>query len=150
MKSLYLSGFMALCTALPAFAGPDDIIKVKTEKSVSDAIDALEAAVTNAGATVFVRVDHAAGAASIDMDLDDAQLLVFGNPALGTPAMQMDPLAGLFLPLKVLGYSDASGQTWLVYEDPEETLDDLNIPDNAEVITKMRGAMKKLTGAAAN
>ncbi len=150
MKSLYLSGFLALCTAFPALAGPDDIIRVKTEKSVPDAIDALEAAVNNAGATVFVRVDHAAGAASIDMDLNDAQLLVFGNPALGTPAMQMDPLAGLFLPLKVLAFSDTDGQTWLVYEDPKETLDDLDIPENAEVIAKMRGAMKKLTGAAAN
>ena len=47
------------------------------------------------GATVFARVDHAAGrAASAGMDLPEAQLLIFGNPKLGTPVMQEDIRAG--------------------------------------------------------
>ena len=147
MRSLFLAGVLAMSTALPGYA--DDIIKVKTDKSVSEAIDALESAVGGAGAIVFARVDHAAGAASVGAQLGDAQLLIFSNPALGTPAMQLDPVAGLFLPLKVLAYTDDAGQTWLVYEDPDETLEDLNIPKDAEVIKKMQGALKKLTGAAA-
>lgn len=111
-------------------------------------MDALEAAVTDAGATVFARVDHAAGAEGIGMELRPAQLLIFGNPALGTPAMQADPLAGLYLPLKVLVYEDDAG-VWLAYEDASETLDDLNIPDNAEFIGKMDGALQALTAKAA-
>lgn len=134
---------------ISAQAGADDLVRVETGKSVGDAMDALEAAVNGAGATVFARVDHAAGAAKVDMELADAQLLVFGNPKLGTPAMQADPVAGLFLPLKVLAYEDGDGQVWLVYEDPAETMEDLNIPGDAPVIGKMQGALKKLTGAAA-
>ena len=76
-------------------------------------------------------------------------MLIFGNPALGTPAMQIDPRAGLFLPLKVQAYEDAEGQVWLAYEDPKETLDDLNGVSNAPVVEKMRGALAKLTAAAA-
>ena len=128
----------------------DDLIRVKTDKSVGEAMDALEAAVTNAGATVFSRVDHAAGAAGVGMELADSQLLIFGNPKLGTPAMQADPLAGLYLPLKVLAYSDDDGQVWLVYENPTETMEDLKTPEDAPVFGKMQGALKKLTGAAAN
>nr|WP_170587921.1 DUF302 domain-containing protein [Ruegeria arenilitoris] len=128
----------------------DDIIKVPTDKSVTEAIDALQAAVENAGATVFARVDHAAGAHKVDMTIPPNQVLIFGNPAVGTPAMQIDPRAGLFLPLKVQAYEDADGQVWLAYEDPKETMDELDAVEKSPVIDKMRGALSKLTDAAAN
>ena len=134
--------------ALPAWAG-QDIVKVKASGDVASTMDALEAAVTGAGATVFARVDHAGGAAKVDLELAPEQLLIFGNPKLGTPAMQDDPLAGLYLPLKVLVYQDADGQTWLAYEDPAEMLEDLNVPADAEYLKKMTGALAKLTGKAA-
>nr|WP_176432518.1 DUF302 domain-containing protein [Ruegeria arenilitoris] len=128
----------------------EDIIKVPTDKSVTEAIDALQAAVENAGATVFARVDHAAGAHKVDMTIPPNQVLIFGNPALGTPAMQIDPRAGLFLPLKVQAYEDADGQVWLAYEDPKETMDELDAVEKSPVIDKMRGALSKLTSTAAN
>ncbi|MEQ8294079.1 MAG: DUF302 domain-containing protein [Roseovarius sp.] len=111
---------------------------------------ALEQAVEGAGATVFAKVDHGAGAEGAGLELGASQLLIFGNPQLGTPAMQANPLAGLYLPLKVLVYEDAGGQVWLAYEEPEETLDELDgIDDDAEYIAKMTGALAKLTEAAA-
>lgn len=144
---IILAAAIAIAGAGQAVA--DDLVRVKTDKSVTAAMDSLQAAVEGAGATVFARVDHAAGAQKVDMELDDAQVLIFGNPKLGTPAMQADPLAGLFLPLKVLAYDDADGQVWLVYESPKEMLDDLNIDDDAEYVQKMTGALAKLTGKAA-
>ncbi|WP_254432849.1 MULTISPECIES: DUF302 domain-containing protein [Ruegeria] len=148
MRNLFLATAFILSGATWAMA--DDIIKVPTDKSVTEAIDALQAAVENAGATVFARVDHAAGAHKVDMTIPPNQVLIFGNPALGTPAMQIDPRAGLFLPLKVQAYEDADGQVWLVYEDPKETMDELDAVEKSPVIDKMRGALNKLTSAAAN
>ena len=136
--------------ALPALAGDDDIVRLKAGADVAATMDALEAAVTGAGATVFARVDHAGGAMSAGMDLSPSQLLIFGNPKLGTPAMQDNALAGLYLPLRVLVYQDAAGQVWLAYEDPGEMLDDLDgVPDDAAYVAAMRGALGKLTGKAA-
>lgn len=132
-----------------ALAEEDDITKVASDKSVAETMDALQAAVTGAGATVFARVDHAGGAKGVGLALDDSELLIFGNPKLGTPAMQADPLAGLFLPLKVLVYQDAGGQVWLAYEPPAETFDDLAVPGDAAVLKTMAGALGKLTAAAA-
>ncbi|SMX33671.1 DUF302 domain-containing protein [Actibacterium lipolyticum] len=132
--------------AVPGFA--DEIVRVKATGDVTQTMNALEAAVTGAGATVFARVDHAGGAASVDMELPPSELLVFGNPKLGTPAMIDDPLAGLFLPLKVLVYEDADG-VWLAYEAPAEMLDDLNISDDATYLSVMAGALDKLTAKAA-
>lgn len=148
MRNIFVTTTFILAGATAAMA--DDIIRVETNKSVTEAIDALEAAVVGAGATVFARVDHAAGAHKVDMTIPPNQVLIFGNPALGTPAMQIDPRAGLFLPLKVQAYEDADGNVWLAYEDPKETMDDLDDVENSPVIDKMRGALNKLTGAAAN
>ncbi len=148
MKRLTVAAMFVLA-ALPSWAG-EDLVKVKSNKDVAATMDALEAAVTGAGATVFARIDHAGGAKSAGMELPDSQLLIFGNPRLGTPAMQDDPLAGVYLPLKVLIYRDASRDIWLVYEDPKAMLGDLpGINENAEYIGMMTGALAKLTAKAA-
>ncbi|WP_299848383.1 DUF302 domain-containing protein [uncultured Roseovarius sp.] len=146
MKKIITAAALSMA-AVPAVAS-EDIVKVKASGDVASTMDALEAAVTGAGATVFARVDHAAGAAKVDMELAPEQVLIFGNPKLGTPAMQDDPLAGLYLPMKVLVYQDGDGQTWLAYEDPAEMLEDLNVPKDAEYVKKMTGALAKLTGKA--
>lgn len=139
--------------ALVALASPvlaDDLTKVPASGDVAATMDALAAAVEGAGATIFARVDHAGGAASVGMDLAPTQLLIFGNPKLGTPAMQDNALAGLYLPLKVLVYEDEAGKTWLVYEDPAEMLDDLDgVSEEAQYIKMMTGALAKLTAKAA-
>ena len=136
----------ALVAASPALA---DFEKKRSQNSVAGTIDRLEAAVTNAGATVFARVNHAEGAASVDMELPPAELLIFGNPKLGTPAMQADITAGLLLPMKVLAYQDADGQTWLVYQDVGEMFDDYGIPEDAEYVKSMTEGLKNLTTKAA-
>ncbi|MDU9004907.1 DUF302 domain-containing protein [Sedimentitalea todarodis] len=144
---IILAAALAVTGAGQAVA--DDLVRVKTDKTVNAAMDALQAAVEGAGATVFARVDHAAGAQKVEMELDDAQVLIFGNPKLGTPVMQADPLAGLFLPLKVLAYADGDGQVWLAYEDPQDMLDDLDVAADLPAIGKMQGALGKLTAKAA-
>lgn len=149
MKQIIVAAVVCL-TGIPALASEDEIIKIRADADVGATMDRLEAAVTNAGATIFARVDHAAGAQSVDMSLDPAELLVFGNPQLGTPAIQDDPLAGLYLPLRVLVYQDVEGQVWLAYDDPEQMFDDLAIPDDADYIERMSEALTNLTGAAAS
>ncbi|NSX54194.1 DUF302 domain-containing protein [Parasulfitobacter algicola] len=143
MKAFLLALSVA---AAPAMA---DIITVPAAGSVDETMTALEAAVTGAGATVFARVDHAGGAQSVGQELAPSQLLIFGNPKLGTPAMQADPLAGLVLPLKVLVYQDAEGSVFLTYESVDGMFEGMAIPDDAPVRGMMAGALKNLTAKAA-
>jgi len=145
----FMAAFAIALAGLPASAGSEDIVKVASSADVATTMDRLEAAVEGAGASVMARVDHAAGAASVDMDLGPSEVLIFGNPKIGTQAMQDDARAGLFLPMKVLVYADADGQTWLVYQDPEAMFDDLAIDDDAGYLATMRGALGKLTEKAA-
>jgi uncharacterized protein (DUF302 family) len=68
--------------------------------------------------TVFARIDHAAGAAAVDMPLRPTEVLIFGNAKGGTPLMEADQSVGIDLPLKALVYQDADGKVWLAYNDP--------------------------------
>ena len=84
----------------------------------SETMDRLEQAVTAKGMTVFARIDHAAGAATVGLLLRPTEVLIFGNARGGTPLMQSVQTIGIDLPLKALVWLDASGQTWLSYNDP--------------------------------
>jgi uncharacterized protein (DUF302 family) len=70
------------------------------------------------GITIFARIDHAAGAADLGLALRPTTLLVFGNPAAGTPLMQAAQAVGIDLPLKALVWQDADGTVKLSYNDP--------------------------------
>jgi len=138
----------ATAIAISATAAHAEIITKTSPHSVAQTIDKLEAAVTAAGATVFARVDHAAGAQKVDMELRPTQLLIFGNPKLGTPAMLDGQTAGLDLPLRVLAYADAEGVVHVAYHAPAEMASVHGLPADAPYIKMMTGALDKLTGAA--
>lgn len=126
-----------------------EIVQVAAARPVEATMDALQAAVEAAGLGVAARIDHAGAAASAALELRPEQVLIFGNPKVGTPAMQADPRAGLFLPLRVVVYEDADGQVWLAYQDPAAMMAGLDIPTDAPFLAAMTGALGKLTAAAA-
>ena len=126
----------------------DHLIVRQSAHDVAATLDRLETALTEAGITVFARIDHAAGAAAIDEALAPTELLIFGNPRLGTPLMQSEPAIGLDLPLKALAWQDADGQVWLAYTDPAALAARYGIADRAEVFERMAGALARLTGVA--
>jgi len=77
-----------------------------------------EAEVRARGMIAFAHIDHAAGAAAVGLSLRPTELLIFGNARGGTPLMELVQTTGIDLPLKVLVWQDASGTTWLSYNDP--------------------------------
>ena len=60
----------------------------------------------------------AIGAKAAGLDLPATELLVFGNPKLGTPLMQTNRKIGLDLPMKALAWKDAAGKVQLVVNTP--------------------------------
>jgi len=96
----------------------DGLTTIPSSYGPRDTLDRLEAEIKARGMTVFARVDHAAGAAEVGVSLRPTELLIFGNAKGGTPLMQSNQTIGIDLPLKVLVWQDASGNTWLSYNDP--------------------------------
>lgn len=96
----------------------DGLTTIRSSYGPKDTMNRLEAAVKAKGMTVFCRIDHAAGAAEVGLSLRPTELLIFGNAKGGTPLMQSIQTIGIDLPLKALVWQDASGDTWLSYNDP--------------------------------
>jgi uncharacterized protein (DUF302 family) len=69
------------------------------------------------GVKVFATIDQRAAARAVGLDLRETVLVIFGNPAAGTPVMAAVPLAALDLPLKVLIWDD-EGQAKVTYYAP--------------------------------
>lgn len=150
MKQLCLAAAIAMTAAFPALAGDEDITRLQSGSDVTTTADRLAAGIEAAGAKLMARVDHGAGAQSVGSDIGASQLLIFGNPKVGTPVMEKNRLAGLMLPLHVLVYEDETGQTWIAYEDIAARLGDLDgIEGDDPVAQPLKGALAKLTQAAA-
>ncbi|MEM6305553.1 MAG: DUF302 domain-containing protein [Pseudomonadota bacterium] len=145
LRQSLAAGLVTLALCLPARA---ELLTKQSPHSVDVTMDRLAAAAESAGATIFARVDHAAGAATVEMDLRPTQLLIFGNPKLGTPAMLDGQTAGLDLPLRVLVYADGEGVVHVAYHDPATLAATHGLPADAKYIAMMTGALDNLTGAA--
>ena len=100
----------------------DGLITLASNHPVKATMDRLEAALRDKGITLFARIDHAAGAASVDMPLRPTELIIFGNPKSGTPLMLAAPSSALDLPLKILVREDvredAGRKVWISYNSP--------------------------------
>lgn len=144
MRYLILAAVLA-GLGLPASA---EIIRKSSPHSVAETADRLATAVEGAGAAVVGRIDHAAAAAGIDAELRPTTVLVFGNPALGTPVMQADQEAGLDLPMRVVIFEDADGAVTLAWHDPAELAESFAVPADLEALGMIAGALDKLTDAA--
>lgn len=99
--------------------GADGLTTIASKYDPAESIERLEAAIKKKGMAVFGRVDHAAGAKEIGMELRPTVVVIFGSAKAGTPIMQADQTVGIDLPLKALVWQDATGKTWISYNDPE-------------------------------
>jgi uncharacterized protein (DUF302 family) len=96
----------------------DGLISIASQHSAPDTVDRLLAALAKRSLTVFARVDHAVGAASIGLPLRPTEVVLFGNPKGGTALMQDQQTSGIDLPLKALVWEAADGKVFLTYNDP--------------------------------
>ena len=124
------------------------MIRIKSNNSVTATIDKLETVLKDKGMTIFKRVDHAAGAEKAGLRLRPTELLIFGNPKVGTPLMLCSQTAALDLPQKALAYKDENGQVWLAYNDPVYMAKRHNLKDCEAAVQKVTNALAKFSKAA--
>lgn len=149
MKKFLLSLLILFALPMSSSFADDGVLVVKpSAHSVSVTLDRLQGIMKKKGITIFARVDHSGGAKKVDMDLAPTQLLIFGNPKLGTPLMLSNQKIGIDLPLKALAWKDKDGKVWLAYTDPAYLKKKHSISDKDKVFEKMAGALDKLTDAA--
>ncbi len=146
-KIIYIALLVASCFHISLVQASDNYINKKSPYSVPVTLDRLQSALESKGITIFVRVDHGAGAKKVNTPLQESQLLIFGNPKLGSPLMKEAPMMGLDLPMKALAWKDANGQVWLSYLKPS-VLQNRHQLKQTGIIKKMAGALNAMTNKA--
>lgn len=138
------TAFLGSTQALAA----DGLLVVKSNHSVEATADKLEHALNSKGMMVFKCINHADGAQAVGLDLRPTELVIFGNPKVGTPLMQCAPTVAVDLPQKMLIWEDDDGQTWLGYNDPQYLKEWHDIEGCDEVIGKIEGPLGNFAKAA--
>jgi len=124
------------------------IISIKSSHDVKITADRLEKDLTAKGMTVFIRINHAEGAQKVGKRLRPTEVIVFGNPKVGTPLMQCGQSVAIDLPQKALIWEDEAGQVWLSYNDPKYLAKRHGIKECDEVIKKIETALSNFANAA--
>lgn len=143
---LFLLIFILISTK--AFSA-DGMINVASEYNVKQTADRFERIVKEKGMTVFNRINHAEGAKAVDIQLRPTELIIFGNPKVGSPLMACQQSVALDLPQKALIWQDVTGKVWLSYNDPEYILTRHVVKGCGANFDKVKKALAGLTKMAA-
>jgi len=104
---------------------------------------------SNPDISLVAEVNHSANASAVNEDLRDTRVIFFGNPALGTPIMQVNQLAGLDLPQKILVYTDRDNNVFAAYNSTSYLAARYNV-GSASTLQQINTALSTITAGATN
>lgn len=124
------------------------LIHVKSSYDVPTTADRYQEAAKAKGMSIFSRIDHAAGAASVEKNLRPTELIIFGNPKVGSILMQCQQSIGVDLPQKALIWKDEQGHVWVTYNEPNHMAERHSLESCKEVIIKIEKALRRFASIA--
>ena len=139
----------AVFLTLPAGATMAERVNIASNATVQISVERLTDAVQRAGARVFATVDFAKGAASVGQSLRPTTVVVFGSPKIGATALLQGQTMALYLPLRILFFEDANGQTWATYDDPSGVAPSHGLAADDKAVLRMQDALENFSSIAA-
>lgn len=142
---------LLVALALPVSAAAGDELTTKPSKyAVKETVDRLTKALKDKGITPAARIDHAAAAKAAGLELKPTEVLLFGNPKLGTPLMQSNRHVAIDLPMRILIWEDDAGKVWIGYTPPAALKTRYKLDGRDEVLKTLSGALDAFTNEAGN
>jgi len=147
MKKLIFTALLILSIAIPTEAA-DGVVNVQSTFNVEESADRMESILKEKGMTIFNRIKHSEGAGKVGIELRDTELIIFGNPKVGSPLMKCQQSVAIDLPQKALIWEDDEDKVWISYNDPRYLGERHNITDCEEVILKIEKALAGIAKSA--
>lgn len=150
LTSLFVCALIVLfagCDANKNDGDPNNVtvtgmVTVESNDTVNGTFEALEEALeTNKNIGIVATVDHASNAQNAGLTLRATQVILFGNPQLGTPLMQQNQTTGIDLPQKFLVYQDANNEVRVGYNHPQYVANRHGITGEDEVLNTISNAL---------
>jgi uncharacterized protein (DUF302 family) len=110
-------------------------------------MDKVETTLKDRSITVFAKIDHLKNASDVGMKMNEAQVIYFGNPAIGTVLMQENVFLALELPLRIAVVEDDGGDVWAVYNKMSMLGTQYALQDS-EIVTKVDNLLNAVTDLA--
>jgi len=148
MLKAILTVLAILFLAAPSLAA-EGLVTVPSSYSVEETADRLERVLNEKGMTIFNRIKHSEAAAAVGVEMQKTELMIFGNPKVGSPLMKCQHSAAIDLPQKALIWEDENARVWISYNDPRYLVKRHNISGCEEVIIKIEKALAGITKSAA-
>src|SRR6516164_6667950 len=122
IRKTILTAIVSLASVGLSFAGSNtsfngDRVTVASDKSFEQVTSAVKSLVAKNGMMVMAEVNQGKMLSMTGLSLK-ATLFVVGNPTVGKQLFQQDHGVGLYVPLRVFVYADASGKTFVSYDRP--------------------------------
>ena len=143
-----MAGLMAMIIVVPAMAA-DGVINVQSAFNVQKTADRLESLLNEKGMTIFNRIKHSESAGKVGIELRETELIIFGNPKVGSPLMKCQQSIAIDLPQKALIWEDHESKVWISYNNPDYLEKRHNISGCEAVISKIKKALSGIIKAAA-
>lgn len=147
MNRALLALLFILLMPIPVIAA-EGMINVESSYTVEETASRLEKILTDKGMTIFARIGHSEGAANVGIKMPETELLVFGNPKVGSPLMKCQQTVAIDLPQKALIWADGKGSVWVSYNEPKYLSKRHNISGCDGVLAKIEKALAGITAAA--
>jgi uncharacterized protein (DUF302 family) len=132
---------------MPVMAA-DGVVNVQSDFNVKETADRLESILNEKGMTIFKRIKHSEGAGKVGIELRETELIIFGNPKVGSPLMNCQQSVAIDLPQKALIWEDSESKIWISYNDPRYLEKRHDISGCEKVISKIENALSGITKAA--
>ena len=125
-RKITLAAILSIASVGLSFAGSNtsfngDRVTVASDKSFEDVTSAVKSLVAKNGMMVMAEVNQGKMLSMTGLSLK-ATLFVVGNPTVGKQLFEQDHGVGLYVPLRVFVYADASGKTFVSYDRPSALL----------------------------
>ncbi len=143
IKVFIVSSFLSLSAA-----ASDGLVSVQSDFNASETAERFVNIIQKKGLTLFARINHKKNAAGVDLELRPTEVIIFGNPKVGTPLMQCSQKVAIELPQKALIWEDNEGKVWFSYNDPGYLKKRHDIQNCDKVINKVSNILGKLSKAA--
>ena len=147
MKRVFILAAILLLTAHPAIA--DGLINVPSQHPVKETADRLENILKEKGMVIFKRHDHAMAAKKVGVELRPTELIIFGNPKIGSPLMKCQQTIAIDLPQKALIWQDQANRGGISYNDPSYLARRHKMTGCHKVLGTVTGALAAMTAKAA-
>ena len=149
MKKLIITGLLILSIPVSLMAA-EGVVNIQSAFNVKTTADRMENILQKKGMTVFNRIKHSEAAAKVGIELHDTELIIFGNPKVGSPLMKCQQSIAIDLPQKALIWENDKKEVWISYNSPGYLVKRHAVAGCEKVLSKVEKALAGISKAAAS